>query len=86
MKAKDFINKFDNVHKIRYTGEVLYNVLLRHHDKMVVNNLICETLHPENIIGELYKVLSTMTPKEQQLMIKQYNEYSIKNNIFTLKN
>jgi hypothetical protein len=85
MKAKEFINKFENVYKIKYHGEILYNVLLKNHDKMLVNNLICETLHPENRIGELYKVLSTMTHKDQQIMIKQYNDYSIKNKIFSSK-
>jgi uncharacterized delta-60 repeat protein len=85
MKAKDFINEFENVYKIKYNGEILYNVLLKNHDKMIVNNLICETLHPENRICEFYKVLSTMSHKDQQIMIKQYNEYSIKNKIFSSK-
>ena len=85
MKAKNFINKFENVKKIKYNGEMLYNVLLKEHDKMIVNNLICETLHPENKIGELYKVLSKMSQIEQQKFIKEYNDYSIKNNIFSSK-
>ena len=85
MKAKYFINKFENVKKIKYNGEILYNVLLKHHDKMMVNNLICETLHPDNKIGELYKVLSKMSQTEQQKFIKEYNNYSIKNNIFSSK-
>jgi hypothetical protein len=85
MIAKDFINKFENVNKVKYTGEVLYNVLLKDHDKMMVNNLICETLHPENKIGQLCKVLSEMTTTEQEELIKKHNDYCIKNNIFSKK-
>ena len=85
MKAKDFINKFENVKKIKYNGEILYNVLLKEHDKMMVNNLICETLHPENKIVELYKILSKMPQIEQQKIIKEYNDYCIKNNTFSSK-
>ena len=29
---------------------------MENHDKMVVNNLICETLHPENGIAILYNI------------------------------
>ena len=57
IKAKEFIGIFENVYKIKYKGEMLYNVLMEKHDKMIVNNLICETLHPENIIAKLYKTL-----------------------------
>jgi uncharacterized delta-60 repeat protein len=83
--AKEFINKFDNVKKIKYTGETLYNVLLKEHDKMMVNNLICETLHPENKMVELYKILSKLSVADQKQVIKEYNDYSIKNNIFSSK-
>ena len=42
-RAKEFLN---NVTKIEYKGEILYNVLLETHDKMIVNNMIVETLCP----------------------------------------
>ncbi len=48
MRAVDCIEKFEKVHKIRYTGEVLYNVIMEKQDKMTVNNLICETLYKNN--------------------------------------
>ena len=38
---------------------MLYNVLMEEHDKMVVNNLICETLHPENGMDEA--ILNSLT-------------------------
>ena len=66
MKAKSFVDEFENVYKVKYTGEVLYNVLMEEHDKMMVNNLICETLHPENSMAQIYKVLQKLSPKGQE--------------------
>jgi hypothetical protein len=43
-----------DIKKVKYSGEVLYNVLLAEHSLMNVNGLMCETLHPENIIAKLY--------------------------------
>jgi hypothetical protein len=54
MQANQFVGINDNVYKIEYSKEILYNVLMEEHDKMDVNNLICETLHPENRIAKLY--------------------------------
>ena len=54
VKAKDLVNVIDDVRFIEYDGCVLYNVLLEQHDKMVVNNLIAETLHPENRIAKIF--------------------------------
>jgi hypothetical protein len=42
------------VTKVTYSGEVLYNVLLAKHSTMTINNLVCETLHPDNVIAQLY--------------------------------
>jgi hypothetical protein len=41
-------------------------VLLKKHGKMMINNLICETLHPENITAKL----STMEngPEKNKIM------------------
>ena len=46
--SKDLIGKVDGVHKTSYNNEILYNILLEKHDKMIVNNLITETLDPTN--------------------------------------
>ena len=85
IKAKNFINQFENVKKIKYTGEILYNVLLESYDKMIVNNLICETLHPENSIAKLHNILQTLNLEEQQKLIKEVNEYVVKNNVYSDK-
>ncbi len=49
IEAKHFVGHFSNkVQYVNYYEDFLYNVLLRQHDKMIVNNLIVETLHPLN--------------------------------------
>ena len=85
IKAKNFVGKFQNVYMVKYTGEVLYNVLMEEHDKMMVNNLICETLHPENGIAQIYRVLQKLSPDEQQKLIKACNKHIVKNNIYSSK-
>ena len=81
--AKEFLKVFDNVVKVKYTGTVLYNVLLEEHDKMMVNNLICETLHPENGVAKVYMALQNLDREDQQLLIKKINAHVLKNNVFT---
>jgi surface protein len=71
-KAGGFIGN-DNITKLTYNGEILYNVLMEEHDKMIVNNLICETLHPENKIAKLYKVCKNLNSEEKQKLIQNYN-------------
>lgn len=53
IEAYKFLGRVANIHKIEYNGEILYNVLMHDYYKMNVNNLICETLHPDNIISKL---------------------------------
>ena len=79
VRAYDLLD-LDNVYKVKYNGEVLYNVLLEKYDKMVVNNLICETLDPEHDIAQLYKVCKTLS-KEEQIKLAQWynNEYKSRN-------
>mgnify|MGYP001201734294 CR=1 FL=1 len=53
MKARDIVKLCENVSFIPYNGETLYNVLLKKQDKMMINNLICETLDPKNIMAKI---------------------------------
>jgi hypothetical protein len=81
--AKEFLKDFANVVKVKYTGSSLYNVLLEEHDKMMVNNLICETLDPENGVAKVYMALQKLdTEEEQQSLIRKINAHVIKNNVF----
>ena len=76
VKAKDMTDLCKNVHFVDYNGETLYNVLLKKHDKMMVNNLICETLHPKNIMAKI----STMKDGQQKNKVIQELTKIIKEN------
>jgi hypothetical protein len=80
--AKELVNKLENVKKVKYQGDVLYNVLMEEADKMLVNNLICETLDPLNIIAKVYNLTSDNTKEEKRYIINKLNEYAIKNKIY----
>ena len=77
-----FVGLNNKITKIKYNNEVLYNVLMEDYDIMQVNNLTCETLHPENDIAKIYKICQNLTLKEQHKLIEFYNnEYRKRNNI-----
>jgi hypothetical protein len=52
-RAVDLVGVCDGVVEIPYNGETLYNVLLKKHSHMMINNLVCETLHPDNIMAKI---------------------------------
>jgi hypothetical protein len=76
IKANDFLYKFENVKRVKYNGEFLYNILLEIHDKMEVNNLICETLKPTCDIAILYKKVESLTPEQKWKIMNTINEYN----------
>ena len=54
-EAGNFLGRFNNVYTVKYNGELLYNILMEKHECVEINNMFCETLHPENIISRLYR-------------------------------
>ena len=83
IEAKRFLYKFENIKRVKYNGEYLYNVLLENHDKMIVNNLVCETLSPKNTVARLYHYLSIKDAEQKNMLIKEFNKYNEKNNTIT---
>jgi len=75
IKAKDFVGKVNNIYFVKYTGEVLYNILMEEHDKMVINNLIVETMHPENRVAKLYNTyhIDNLTLEQKVKLIRELN-------------
>jgi hypothetical protein len=67
--AYRFLEHSDKVKKVAYSGDVLYNILLDEHSTISVNNIICETLHPENIIAKLYNSNISHTYKNEVITI-----------------
>lgn len=84
-EAVKFVGMNDNIYRKKYKGETLYNVLMERHDKMYVNNLLCETLHPNNRISELHRCLQLLKPGQQDELIKLYNEHIVKNTMLSQK-
>jgi len=72
IKAKHLVGKVDRVYNKKYNGEILYNVLLETHDKMIINNLIVETLDPNNFVAKLYN--SNYTNEERNNIIVNINQ------------
>ena len=70
--AERFLDYTGDVKKVNYTGEILYNVLLANHSRMNVNGLVCETLHPDNIIAKLYT--KRYSEAERNAMIRELND------------
>jgi hypothetical protein len=75
IEAYKFIGHFKNVYKTKYNGETLYNVLMKQHYTMRVNNLICETLHPNNIVAKLHTSKSTYDNDVKNVTIMLLEEY-----------
>jgi hypothetical protein len=74
IKARDLADMCKNVKKVSYNGETLFNVLLEKHGKMLVNNMICETLHPENIAAKFAKMESS--PEKRMLTREMSHVFS----------
>jgi len=70
--AERFLNFSSDVKKVKYNGEILYNILLVDYGKVNVNNIVCETLHPDNIIAKLYT--ANYTDDERYTLIHKLNE------------
>jgi hypothetical protein len=65
--AHKFVPITNDIFKVKYSGEPLYNVLLDNYSTMKVNNLTCETLHPNNTIAKLYMNTLAKTQKSNGL-------------------
>jgi hypothetical protein len=78
IKAKDLVNCCKGVTMIPYDGKPLYNVLMKQYDYMMINNLTCETLHPESIMSKIYN--SKFTYTEQNLICADLTNVLASNN------
>jgi sulfur relay (sulfurtransferase) DsrF/TusC family protein len=80
--AYKFLNISSQVKRVKYSGETVYNVLMENYGTMSVNNLICETLHPDNLIAKIYRNRFTDDYNERVIYImndslekRKYYEY-----------
>jgi hypothetical protein len=82
--AERFLDFCSEIKKVKYNGQVLYNVLLEKHGRINVNGMICETLHPENIIAKLYT--NGYTDEERINIIYELNDSLNKKSLPMYKN
>jgi len=86
ISARNFINKNEGIYTVPYKKEILYNVLMDDYERIKVNNLICETLHPKNKVAKLYKRLANGSIENYESIIKEFNNLNqSKRNRFKLK-
>ena len=64
------LDSFKDVTRVKYSGELLYNVLLAEYGTMSVNNLWCETLEPTSPIGCLYRGVAYKEEKLENMRFK----------------
>ncbi len=82
VKAKELVDVCEHVNFIPYNGETLYNVLLKKDGKMMINNLICETLSPTNVIA---MILKTSDKTEMKKKIRKLTSIINKNDVVEYK-
>ena len=56
--AYRFLDYSSDIKKVKYSGEILYNVLLAEYGTIQVNGLTCETLHPNNAVAKQFRLQS----------------------------
>lgn len=82
--AYRFLDYSELVKKVAYNGEVLYNVLMLEYGTMSINNLICETLHPENIVAKLY--MNITEENDKNTIILKMNTALLQRDLSTYNN
>jgi len=72
--AYNFVNKFEKVNKVKYNGELLYNILMEEHTIIKANNMICETLSPDNLFAKMYTRQCKYSKEEKERIINILDE------------
>lgn len=77
--AKQFVGNVDDVSTVPYNNEPLYNILLDEYEKVIANNMVCETLDPNNVISTFFKALDSLKQNVtvRDKMIEQYNKSTL---------
>ena len=74
IRAECLTEYIPTFYKVNYDKKKLYNVLLKEHSIMSVNNLIVETLNPKSAVAKIYS--GNYTPKQRNELIKALNKYN----------
>jgi hypothetical protein len=82
MRAKYLKYAVDNkksVYNVKYENQILYNILMKEHEVMSVNNMLVETLDPEHIIAKLYT--RKFSESEKHNLIVEINDNMRRNDM-----
>lgn len=71
-RANDLVNN-KSIYKIEYNEEILYNILMECHEKISINNMICETLDPTNYVSRLYNIMDNSDYLDKIKLINMMN-------------
>lgn len=82
IQAREYLKNYENVKKIDYNDEILYNILMEEHETINVNNLVCETLHPDDIIAKLYTSKYSEEEKNKIIISMNYCKKQNKKNTY----
>ena len=63
--------KLPGVKHVQYHKETLYNVLMESYNIMSVNNMVVETLHPDNLLAKLYRASKTRSLEERNSLVNE---------------
>jgi hypothetical protein len=74
IEAKNLIGEVEGIYYKKYNGEILYNVLMETHNKMRINNVVVETLDPNNIVAKLHD--GSLNSKDRNTIIVNINQYA----------
>jgi hypothetical protein len=86
VRAEYLVQYIPSIYKVRYNRDKLYNVLLKEHSIMSINNLIAETLSPNHLLAKIYS--GNYTSEQRNKLIKMLNKYNIqqRKKLFISKN
>lgn len=78
MECENLVQYVPSIYKIPYNKNILYNVLLDHYSVMSINNLMVETLHPNNMIAKIYT--GNFSQLQKNRLIQSLNKYTKRRN------
>jgi len=78
MECEKLVQYVPSIYKIPYNKNILYNVLLDHYSVMSINNLMVETLHPNNMIAKIYT--GNFSQVQKNTLIQSLNKYTKRRN------
>lgn len=71
-----YLQDVKGVSIVIHEEKILYNILMKNHEIIKINNMRVETLHPKNMVAKLYRKLSHCKTDliKQRKMIKKFNK------------